>query len=603
MSSSDPNTESTGPAAGAEDAVLGEPSLPRPREAAPQLSLTDFLDGPSLQEIQDGFTSLTRLVTTIYDADGDPVTEPTDAQDRDRSDHWLDHLLSTESGDGEPFAAPIVLDGQTLGSISIEPGRSTGLTPESRSRFRAAVERLNLTEEQVERIMAAAEHAFGANRAASVQFLYLLANSIARLCYQQYHARQRVEELSALYKVSTLISAHRDVQQVLDTAARSVAEVMQVKASSIRLLKEDAGHELVPRAVHQLSETYLAKGAIRCDQSEIFSKAIAGEVVYVKDLASDPRVVYPEDAQREGLVSMLCAGMSYQGRPIGVIQLFTATKRSFSQFEINLVKAMAHLLATAIENARLDQARNENQRMIRQLHLAADVQRRMLPGKMPSLPPFDIAARYVPSLELGGDFYDFINLDGHLGIAVGDVVGKGVAASLLMASVRASLRAYAQDLYDLDEVISRVNKALSRDTQDNEFATLWYGVLDPHTMRMTYCNAGHEPPLLLRRGRIYNLNVGGMIVGIDGSQQYEKGLWDVEAGDMILLYTDGLPDAANFEHQRFGRERIEQALHEAAELSAHDALNHILWCMRKFTGLRRSVDDTTLVVIKVGEKG
>ena len=156
-------------------------------------------------------------------------------------------------------------------------------------------------------------------------------------------------------------------------------------------------------------------------------------------------------------------------------------------------------------------------------------------GVIPTPKGFDIAARYVPSFDLGGDFYDFIDLDGHVGVAVGDVVGKGVAASLLMASVRASLRAYAQDVYDLDEVISRVNHALCRDTLDNEFATLWYGVLDPSRMRLTYCNAGHEPPLLYRDGNVYTLEAGGMIVGVDPTQAYQKGLWDLKPGDCLLL--------------------------------------------------------------------
>jgi phosphoserine phosphatase RsbU/P len=213
-----------------------------------------------------------------------------------------------------------------------------------------------------------------------------------------------------------------------------------------------------------------------------------------------------------------------------------------------------------------------------------------------------VAARYVPSFELGGDFYDFINLDGHLGVAVCDVSGKGIAASLLMASVRASLRAYAQDVYDIDEIVARVNIALVRDTLTNEFATLFYGVLDPQTRRLTYCNAGHEPPLLLRDGQITRLEVGGTVVGIDPEQEYDKGVVYLQFGDTLLLYTDGLTDAQNFNGEKFGRERINKALRETAKSTAQEAVNHILWEMRRFVGLRSSIDDTTLVVIKVANK-
>jgi len=442
-----------------------------------------------------------------------------------------------------------------------------------------------------------------ANPGASIQFLYLMANSIARLCYEQYHARQRVEELAALYRISTLLSVHRDLDEVLDTATRSIAEVVDVKAVSIRLIEED-GNDLIPRAIYNLSQQYLNKGAVQVDQSEMFTRAVGeGEVIYIEDMSADSRVLYPEEAQREGLVSMLLSGMRYQDKPVGTLQLYADHRRRFSDYEIHLVQAITQLLATAIENTRLDQQRLENQSMIRQLQLAADVQRRMLPTKMPNMPPFDVAARYVPSYELGGDFYDFIDLGGHLGIAAGDVVGKGVAASLLMASVRSSLRAYAQDVYDMDAIITRVNRALSPDTLDNEFSTLWYGVLDPSTMRLTYCNAGHEPPMLIRCGTIYELSTGGMLLGVDQCQKYHTGLFDLEAGDTILLYSDGLPDARDDQGERFGRARIREIMHEIAGKTANDALSYILWQLRAFTGLRRSVDDTTLVVVKVDDHG
>lgn len=571
------------------------------RPLTTRLSLTDFLDLTTLQEIQDSFAAVTRLVTSIRDADGRALTAPTDTKHRAQSDQWLEHLIT---GNNEQFAAPIMVAGQEVGAIRLEPDKVTPMcTGEHRERFHQVARRMKLTDEQIEALSQAAEDCYAPNRAASIQFLYLMANAIARLCYEQHQAQQRIDELSTLYKISTLLSAQRDVQQVLEIAARSIAEVMQCKAASIRMIREEKdGAELAPKAVYNLSEAYLNKGPIKVALSKVFKEAIDGKIPYVKDMARDPRVIYPDDARQEGLVSMLCAAMVHHGKPIGLIQLFTGEVRKFTNFEVNLLRAIAQLLATAIENARLDQARQENQRMMRQLHLAADVQRRMLPGSMPHLPPYEIAARYVPSFELGGDFYDFIDLDGHLGVAVGDVVGKGVAASLLMASVRASLRAYAQDVYDLDEVIARVNIALCRDTTDREFATLWYGVLDPRTRRLTYSNAGHEPTILCRQGQIQHLSAGGMLAGVDPTQEYDKGIVDLQPNDVLVLYSDGLVDAFNFEEERFGRKRIEEAIREAADRSAGDVLNHILWCMRRFTNMRRNVDDTTIVVIKVTEE-
>src|SRR6185369_7711707 len=195
---------------------------------------------------------------------------------------------------------------------------------------------------------------------------------------------------------------------------------------------------------------------------------------------------------------------------------------------------------------RLLKLQERESRIQRQVQLAADVQQRMLPRRLPSLPRLDAAARYVPSFELGGDFYDFIELERNLGIAIGDVVGKGIAAALLMSAVRASLRAHVQDIYHIDDVLSRVNAALCRDTLDNEFATLWYGVVDTEKLRFTYCSGGHEPPLVFRavKGRppaaadIDELSIGGMAVGIDPTQRYQRGTYDLHPGDVILAYTD-----------------------------------------------------------------
>ena len=518
--------------------------------------------------MQQHFARMTGLRVIVFAADGRTVGPPT-APAPDRTDVPTDPPIIED--EGARRTAPILLKGRQIGTIAIE----------------------DLSEGGAHSSLATAQGTTDA-------FLNLWVNCISHLCHQGYELGQRVEELSALYKLSTLLSAHRNLQELLDAAARNAAEVMNVKAASIRLLDE-GGRELIPKAVFNLSPEYLNKGPIVIEQSELYRQTFSEQMVYVENMATDPRVLYPEDARREGLVSILSAAMVYRDRPIGVIRLYTGRLRRFSKFEINMLHAVAQLLATAIENARLMAEHMEKERIQHQLHMAAAVQRRMMPASCPTVPHFDIAARYVPSFELGGDFYDFISLDGHLGIAVGDVVGKGLPASLLMASVRASLRAYAQDVYDLDEIISRVNIALARETRDNEFATLFYAVIDPPTRRMTYCNAGHEPPLLLRRGRISRLEVGGMIVGIDENQQYEKGLVDLQAGDLMLFYTDGLSESQNFAGESFGRERVIQAMHDRADAPARDAMNHILWEMRRYVGLKTTVDDTTLVVVKVEE--
>jgi len=547
------------------DESHSEPSAPSSGQMSP-VSLCDLLKQDKLSEIESLFSQIANLQLTLSDASAGVSANGSGGESGALSPPLTEEI--DERGRRQ-YTGPIYANGRLLGTARIGVGDGEAAEPGVAS----------------------------LDTEAAASLLYQCVAVLARACLNEHQLRQRVDELSALFELSTLLAGHHDLQEVLDAAARSGALVMKVKAASIRLLDETT-REMVPKAVYNLSDAYLSKGPVLLERSELAQQALAGEVVYVEDMATDHRVLYPEDAKREGLVSILSTGMIYQDKPIGVIRLYTGFTRKFSSFEASLLRAIAQIMATAIANARLHAESLEAQQSQRQLRLAASVQRRMLPGSMPHLPPFDIAAQYVPSYELGGDFYDFIHLDGHIGVALGDVVGKGVAASLLMASVRASLRAYAQDVYDIDEVVARVNIALSRDTLDNEFATLFYGVLDPPTHRLTYCNAGHEPPLLLRQGEFIRLDVGGMIVGIDTEQRYDKAIIDFEPEDMLLIYSDGLSDAMNFDNETFGRQRIMAAMQQAAELPAAAAIKHILWQMRCFTGLQRLNDDTTVVLIK-----
>ena len=576
----------------------------QPLNNALPLALTDFIDAETLQEIQDSFASFARLQTSITDPAGEPVTRPTDVRARAASDTMLGQLIETEQGPDGEIHAPITVAGQVLGSIVIRPnliGPEEGVPDAEREALIQTCTRLGLDREQTDELMLAAENAYSAKVGASVQFLDLIANSIARLCYEQYQNRQRIRELRVLYEMSTLLAAQTELRQLLDTAATAVAKVMEVKAVVIRLLSQDAQGkpELAAGAVFGIDRKLADKGKTLVNKSELTRKAMQGEMVYIEDMTTDPRSFYPDECRAAGITSMLCTGLLFKEKGIGTIQLFTESPRRFSGFEENLTRAMAQLLATAIRQAQLDEERRRTRTLTRQVGLARGVQQRMLPRKPPVIDGLDIAGTYVPSYDLGGDFYDFIDLTDATGIAVGDAVGKGVAASLLMASVRASLRAYAHDLYDMDTVVSRVNQALYRDTLDNEFATMWYGTIDHASKRMTYCNAGHEPAVLLRKGEIIRLDIGGMVVGVLEDAKFSKGVIDLKPGDTVLLYSDGLTDAMDPADHRFGQDRVDQALRETEGMNARDTIAHLLTKVHTHRNGHPANDDTTIVCIRV----
>jgi len=433
------------------------------------------------------------------------------------------------------------------------------------------------------------------------RFLTLMADGISMLCDRELQLRERVEELATLYRLTAEFTGQHDLQRVLDVVARTVVAVLKAKACSIRLLSEDHT-ELLVKAVHNLSPEYLDKGPILVTKSQIDRDVLAsGRPVYIADERTDPRVLYKAQARREGIVSALCAPLVYRGHPEGVVHVYTAQPHEFDWFEVSLLQAVATQAAAAIVNARLYEEAVRSAAIQRQLNLAADVQRQMIPHGPPQVQGFDIAAVYVPCFELGGDFYDFIDLpESNLGIAVCDVVGKGIRASLLMASIRASLRAHAMNVYDMSEVLAKVNRDLCADALTSDFATLFYGVLDARSRRFTYANAGHTPPLLFRDGQTCHLATGGGVIGIDPQGHWGHDSMICHGGDVIVAYTDGLSEAMNFDDEPFGRQRIEKAAQAAIVdgKNANGIVQHLLWEMRRFAGLQTRFDDLTIIAIK-----
>ncbi|HET6250424.1 MAG TPA: SpoIIE family protein phosphatase [Tepidisphaeraceae bacterium] len=565
-----------------------------------KLQLTDFLDLSTLQEIQDSFTAVAGVKAIITDADGHVLTQPEPTAAFLRRQRTLAEDGNLIQNEGE-FVAPIVVNDQQLGTLRMAlngalHGASDGLDEEKLSSLSL---RLGLPPAHLKTICSELSTARGA-RPAAIQFMFLMANAIARLCFQEFQLRQRINELTAVYHVAMILADARDLQKVLTRTVKVVCDIMQTKAASIRLIDEERD-ELVIKAVFNLSAEYLNKGPVRMSTAEIDKIALSHEgFEYVRNMGTDPRIQYPQESVREGIVSMLSVGLRYKGKSVGVLRVYTDEEQAFSPLKIDLLKAVGAQAAAAIENARLVSEAREAEVLEKQVRMAADVQQRMIPQKPPEIPGLDLASEYVPCFELGGDFFDFIPLpEDNIGLAIADVSGKGLPASLIMASVRAFLRAQVDNVYYLYEVIRRINLMICRDTKVGEFVTLFYGVLNATTRRFTYCNAGHPAPLLLRDGKVTELSASdNMVLGISVDEVYKQFIVDLQPGDSLLLYTDGVTDAANFNKERYGRERLTEAFARGGE-TAEIVSQNVLWDLRKFVGMAPPIDDITLMTVRV----
>jgi sigma-B regulation protein RsbU (phosphoserine phosphatase) len=427
--------------------------------------------------------------------------------------------------------------------------------------------------------------------------------------------QRQLDRNEQIYQLGTLVAGQFSLQEVLDQLAEAAVRITGATACSIRLLNEQAG-ELMMRSTYGLSEEYRNKGVVS-KNDKVIKAAFSGEAVIIDDMRVDRRVKYKDAAIKEGLVSQLTVVMEFRSKAVGVLRLYSPKPKQFGQTNIQLARSVASQCAVAITNARLYAEAIEGQRIAEQMRLAGVVQRRMIPSKAPLIPGLDIAATYIPCFDVGGDFYDFFKVnDFRIGIGIADVIGKGIPAAIMMSWFKGAVRAYADrlracsqaaDLADtaeqarlcINDIVQRLNDMACDECRNGEFVTLFYAVIDTMRMTITYCNCGHEPAMLIRNGRIVELEKGGLVLGVHRQAEYDIETVDLEDGDALLFYTDGLTDAANFDGEFWGRENLLKNAKGIAIGSAKRALNNLLRYRMRFVGLARQIDDTSAVVVKV----
>jgi len=280
----------------------------------------------------------------------------------------------------------------------------------------------------------------------------------------------------------------------------------------------------------------------------------------------------------------------------------------YSDADRELLMSIAAQLALVIDNARLTERMVAQERMRRELALAAEVQQRLLPSHAPDCVAMEIAGFCEPARGVGGDYYDFINFDNRqLGVAIADVAGKGMPAALLMSTVQATLRSLTARNgtpanHELSSIVSKLNRLLFNTTNGEHYVTFFYGTFDHKTQRLTYVNAGHNPPLYLQANstsEFRQLTSGGLVAGAFEHSSYEQETVQMQRDDLLFLYTDGLSEALNVEGEEFGADRIMDTLKAIATLSADQIRDVVARRVKEWCAGISLYDDLTFVVLKV----
>ncbi len=293
-----------------------------------------------------------------------------------------------------------------------------------------------------------------------------------------------------------------------------------------------------------------------------------GASVLVMDAQLDQAFRERASIVAQNVRSMMAAPLQAKDRVIGLIYVDSPNLiRPFTREDLNLLTVMANVAAIRIEHARLAEVEQAERMLANELEQAAKIQRGLLPASAPRVPGLDLAGTTAACRTVGGDYYDFLTYpDGRVGVLVGDVAGKGMPAALMMSSLQARVQVLFEECDDLSRRVTRLNRAIASNCPDNRFITFFICIIDPVTGEVTYSNAGHNPPLLVRRsGEIETLKTGGIVLGIMPKFAYQHDQVRMDPGDILVMFSDGVTEAAKPDvDEEFGEERLGELIHAHA---------------------------------------
>ena len=424
--------------------------------------------------------------------------------------------------------------------------------------------------------------------------------------------------LQLLHELGRAFAARTDLDELCSVVTRDCAGVLRAEGASILLLDPETNELFFPYVANADPEAAERLRRLRfpADQGIAGHTLTHGRAVRVDDAATDERF-YGRIDQRSGRMthSVLAAPLTAERGAIGVLQVVNRIGGgAFSDDDLAFLEALAGSVAVAVENARLlaetraqlvalQRATEEHaalEALRRELDIAREIQQSILPRRFPACGRLDLFATMLPARDVGGDFYDFFALDDRrFGLVIGDVSGKGMPAALFMAVCRTLVKATALSGLGPAACLQRVNDLLVADNPSDMFVTLFYAILDLGTGELTYSNGGHNPPFVIRSGAaVEPLAVGGTLLGVLDSARFSEHRLRLCTGDTLLLYTDGVTEAANPAEVLYGDARVAHVLTAAGAGSCEQLVRSLLSDVARHSeGIAQS-DDITLLAVR-----
>ncbi len=409
------------------------------------------------------------------------------------------------------------------------------------------------------------------------------------------------DKLRMLLDITKKISSSINIEEVLNLVMDTLGSLLPYDAAGIYLIDygDDDGDPYVfkSKVIRGYEISFgLIEPKLRMGEGLLGRVAQTGRAIISPDVSQDARYF----AARKRTRSEMVAPIISNDRVIGAFDLESDHLNAYSEDDLAVLQMLTSQVAIIIEKERLHEQVVEKKRIEAQLEVARQVQLELLPNHDPQFEDFDISAYIFPAEEVSGDYYDWVRIfDDQIGITVADAVGKGIPAALLTAFLRASIRAGVQTGYASHILLSKINNLLWDSVKDNQFVTAIYGILDTTNRTFVFSNAGHNPPLLIKPDGEYRfVEYGDTPLGMFADARYHQHFIRFEKGQVMVLYTDGITEAANDADEEYGTERFAKRVLECIDLPAKEMIDYVRKGVADFTERKFLDDDGTLFIVK-----